>query len=388
MKYERRHDTVIIMGSHPGTRNEYDWNRSDADVWVFNEAVLNDLGKNHGFAPPEKVAAVFQLHKPVIWKNPKNRNDGNHYQWLQQTDIPVFMQDEYPEIKTSVKYPLDEITSTLTNKLLTSSVAQAMALAVYLGYKRVEIYGVEMETGTEYTTQRPGVAYWAGRLDGMGVELDAHWKLFDEYVYGFEGDVVLTEKEFTDKITEVTPECNRLKEIYENRFKEVQTLLDTAITTGATSDGKKFADAFIELAQMGQEFGAVDGQRQEAERYLKKAEEMKKVSGEFIFSRQEFESGMMIHGQNSQKALQDSHVAGGKFESMFNQMMKTLSKKNRIKRMNQLAPHMESYVKVGIKAAMHAGGAQFNREMMNKLDKLIQAAGGKKSEEAMLEVMS
>ena len=112
MKYKRRHETVIIMGSHPGTRAEYDWSRTDADVWVFNEAVLNDLGKNHGFAQPDKVAAVFQLHKPVIWKNPKNRNDGNHYQWLQETDIPVFMQEEYPEIKSSVKYPLDEITST------------------------------------------------------------------------------------------------------------------------------------------------------------------------------------------------------------------------------------------------------------------------------------
>ena len=128
------------------------------------------------------------------------------------------MQEEYPEIRSSVKYPLDEITSTLTDNLLTSSVAQAMALAVYLGYRRVEIYGVEMETGTEYTTQRPGVAYWAGRLEGMGIELDAHWKLFDEYVYGFDGDVVLSIEEFTNKIAELTPECDRLKALYETRF--------------------------------------------------------------------------------------------------------------------------------------------------------------------------
>ena len=261
-----------------------------------------------------------------------------------------------------------------------------MALAVYLGYRRVEIYGVEMETGTEYTTQRPGVAYWAGRLEGMGIELDAHWKLFDEYVYGFDGDVVLSVEEFTNKIAELTPECDRLKALYETRFTEVQKMLSVAIETGDMKAGKKFADAFVELAQMGQEFGVLDGQRQEAERYLKKAEEMKAAAGEFLFSRQEFESGMMIHGKNSQAALQESNVAGGKFESMFNAMMKTLSKKNRIRRMNQLAPHMENYVKVGIKAAMHAGGATLNRELMNKLDKLIIAAGGKKREEIMLEM--
>jgi len=145
MNYKRRHDTIAIVGSHPKRRDEFDFTRDDCDIWVFNEAVKTET--NSGFAPAEKVSAVFQLHKPVIWKNPNNRNDRNHFQWLQSTNIPVFMLEKYEEVPASVPYPLDEIREKITDKMLTSSIAEAMALAAFLGYKRVEIYGVAFGLG-------------------------------------------------------------------------------------------------------------------------------------------------------------------------------------------------------------------------------------------------
>lgn len=383
MKYKRRQDTVAIIGSHPGRRDEYDFERDDCDVWVFNEAVKTET--NSGFAPADKVSAVFQLHKPVIWKNPNNRNDKNHFEFLQNTDIPVFMIEEYEEVPSSVKYPLDEIREKIGDKLLTSSVAEGLALAAYLGYKRVEIYGVEMETNTEWSTQRPGVCFWAGYLRGMGVEVDEHWNIYNTPVYGFEGDIILPYHLFADKIEELTPDCDRLKGLYEKQHKIVSKALEQCVLTGSMEEGKRFSDNIITLVQMGQEFGRLDGMRQENERYKKKADAMIEATGSHIFSRQEFEGSLIAHGKGAQESSNSAQVNGGKFEALFNNMIKTSSKKNRARRMVKAAPVLEEYVKASVRAAMYTGAAETNRALMHELDKLINAAGGAKSEAVMLE---
>lgn len=385
MKYERRHDTVVIFGSHPEKRNDYDWDRTDADVWVFNEAVK--YKENSGFAPEDKVAGVFQLHKPVIWKNPHNRNDKNHYEWLQQTQTPVFMQDEYPEIPASVKYPLDEIRETLTDLMLTSSVAQAMALAIYYGYQRMEIYGVEMETNTEYAHQRPGVTFWAGYARGRGMDVREYWKIYDVPIYGFEGEVTIDYNVFEKYIEELTQPTDELKAFYMQQFEKTNSALEKTVTTGLHADGQKFADELKELLNIGHEFGRLDGKRQEAVRYKIKADKMKEVAGEYIFSRQEFESALTGHGKASYSLVSKSQSEGGKFEALFNNMMKTSGTKNRAKRMLKIAPILKEYVESSIKSTMYMGASELNRELLIHLDKMIKAAGGEKSEAVMLEAM-
>ena len=88
---DARH-TLAIIGSHPRTREEFDFSRTDADIWMFNEAIS---GKGNVWA--KRADVIFQLHIPAIWKNPKNRNDPGHFDWLKsQYEIPVYMQEDYP----------------------------------------------------------------------------------------------------------------------------------------------------------------------------------------------------------------------------------------------------------------------------------------------------
>ena len=242
-----------------------------------------------------------------------------------------------------------------------------------------------METNTEYAEQRPGVAYWAGFADGRGIDVKAYWKLYDTLIYGYEGNIALEYEDFTKPIEDLEPECDRLRNIYLEQHKKTSNLLTAAVQTGQVKAGKEFSEAFIILMQMGQEFGMLDGKRQEYERYKKKADEMIKVDGEFIFSRQEFEQSLVAHGKSVNQAMQESQVEGGKFEALFNMMMKVSSAKNRAKRMNAMVPQMENYIKLGVKASMHSGGAEVNRTLMLKLDKMIRAAGGEKSEAVLLE---
>ena len=383
MNYQRRHDTIAIIGSHPRTRAEFDFSRDDCDVWVFNEAVKTETNK--AFAPADRVSGVFQMHEEAIWKNPHNRNDNNHYKWLQETSIPVFMQDEYKDVPASIKYPLDEIARNLWAQYFTSSVSYALALAIYLEYERIEIYGVEMETNTEYQYQRDCVTYWIGYARGRGIEVKEFSKLFDAPLYGYEGEVTLSYEDITKRIEELTPECDRLKKLYEGQHEKVSKAIDTVVTTGLVSDGKVFSTEFIELLKMGQEFGHVDGARQENERYKKKADAMKEIAGEFLFSRQEFEGSTMAHAKGMTDCANISATSAGTFEALFNNMIKCQAKKTRIKHMTRAAPHMEAYVRESVKASMYAGALEENKTYINKLDKLIRAAGGARSEEVLLQ---
>ena len=164
-----RRPTVAIVGSHPRTRANFDFSRTDCDIWTFNESLGNP---NDAWCL--RADAVFQMHKPVIWRSKANRSHAGHYEWLQGHNTPtIFMQDAYADVPKSECYPLEDVLAlTPSFRYLTSSVAYAIALAVLKGYKRIEIYGAEMETGTEYGHQRQGMAFWIGLAIGKGIEVE------------------------------------------------------------------------------------------------------------------------------------------------------------------------------------------------------------------------
>jgi len=135
-------DTLVIIGSHPRTRDQFDFARTDCEIWMFNEAIS---GQHNAWA--KRADAIFQMHAPAIWRNPANRNDPGHAEWLKtQTAVTVWMQDSYPDVPMCKKYPLDEILSMIggdPNHFLSSSVPQAMALAAYLNlYKLMSLFEI------------------------------------------------------------------------------------------------------------------------------------------------------------------------------------------------------------------------------------------------------
>jgi hypothetical protein len=65
--------------------------------------------------------------------------------------------------------------------------------------------------------------------------------------------------------------------------------------------------------------------------------------------------------------------------------MKTKNETRRRKRADEFVKVLDEYVRVTISTAMIVGGLQENQKYLNKLDNLIKAAGGEKSEAVMLE---
>lgn len=289
--------TVAIVGSHPLTHSLVPWHKSYIDVWVFNEAA--SLGW------PKRVQGVFQLHQPPIWKNPVNRNDPKHYEWLQKEHaFPIYMQEHYPDVPSSVEYPLapicDELLPGITRhvrrngkdkayeeavRYFTSSVTYAIALAIYQGYERIEIYGIEMETTTEYKRQRDGVTFWIGIALGRGIEVcipDVS-TLLNSLLYGYEGDVVINRQEFEGQRDKLARKAEAQRQLMNSAGEAVRLALEQVKTATDVNERNKWSKQFFEKLRLHQDailaYGVLSGVVQENERYIRKCDEMYRAIG-------------------------------------------------------------------------------------------------------------
>lgn len=135
-------------------------------VWAYNYHLprLNRLLEIH----PTWLQARSQ--------KPEYQKVRDHWEWLKQNKtIPVYMMEARPEVPMAVRYPIEQaqalVPSYRRRKVFTSSFDYLMALAILEGVKRIEAYGFEMGSDTEYRYQREGAAYWIAQCDARGIEL-------------------------------------------------------------------------------------------------------------------------------------------------------------------------------------------------------------------------
>lgn len=376
--------TLAILGSHPRTRDKFDW-REGVDVWSFNEAASNPINSKW----LKRADAIFQMHIPAIWRNPNNRNDPKHYDWLKsQNEITVYMQDVYEDVPMSVKYPLEGIRDMLGKDnahFLTSSVPQAMALAAYLDqYDRIEVYGVAMETNTEYGFQREGVAFWLGFLKGRGMDVYFADPTFEAPLYGYEGEVFIKYERFTNRIAELDPMRKEISGQYLAVKAQFDLTLDRFTREGQKAE-QELNQAVKNLRTLAEQLGQIDGAIQENQRYLTKADEMLKVTEDFVFSRQEFESAAATKKIEADKAMMKLNSIGTTLSHLHVAVLRsakgsTKHKKNLEFYRATLQEYFENVNMMGILR----GVAIENHNYMTYLDRHIKAAGGSKSEEAIL----
>jgi hypothetical protein len=376
--------TLAIIGSHPRTREAFDFSRSDVEVWLFNEAISNPANEW-----AKRADAVFQMHIPAIWKNPNNRNDPGHYAWLQKTDCAVYMQEQYPEVPNAKAYPLEGILDMLgdrENHFLTSSVPQALGLAAYLGiYDRVEVYGVAMETNTEYGFQREGVAFWLGFLKGRGIDLYFADPTFHAPLYGYEGEVFIKYERFAERIEELNPNVAELS----GQYHAAKSAFDLSLNRFATEGSKaehELMQAVVNLRTLADRLGTLDGAIQENKRYQAKADEMRKVADDFVFSRQEFESNAKTQSDKANQTLTEVTSLGTTLEHIhINIARAAKGSPKRNKYLQMYTQVSQDYFKLINLTGILKGVATENYNYMAYLDKHIKAAGGSKSEAVILE---
>lgn len=150
------------------------------------------------------VDALFEMHKPDWFQRKEIEKSQEYWEWLQQPHpYPIYMQEVMPEVPASVRYPYEEIVADLFPRLLradeinpyfTSSFSFLMAMAIHQRFERVELYGLEMATNTEYAYQKPGGEFMIGLAVGRGIEvaLAPNSQVCKALVYGYQGVPFIT----------------------------------------------------------------------------------------------------------------------------------------------------------------------------------------------------
>jgi hypothetical protein len=167
---------VAIVG-FAGTRDQAPYDDPTFEIWTVNNL--------YRFVPRQD--RIFQIHtKAEIFadgqhRTPEDKQMGaEHWEYLTQTDIPVYMQEKFPEIPAAVRYPIEEIieefgiprtNETLKDAYFTNSISFMIALAIHEGFEEIHVYGVDMAVGGEYTEQRPSCEYYLGIAKGRGIKI-------------------------------------------------------------------------------------------------------------------------------------------------------------------------------------------------------------------------
>jgi hypothetical protein len=133
---------------------------------------------------------------------------------LRDLDLPIYMQEVDAQVPGSVKIPLQDVIDEFLSgniftgdkpiEYFTSSFAYMCAFAMYMfkdrmekGELRIEVYGFEMSTATEYHYQKGSTEFWLGMARGKGVDifLPHHCQLLKGAKYGYEVTQMINRQE-------------------------------------------------------------------------------------------------------------------------------------------------------------------------------------------------
>lgn len=147
--------------------------------------------------PVPRLDMILEIHP--IWlqarcQKPEYQKPRDHWTWMKaNTTIPLYMMVKHPEVPMAVRYPIEAAQALVPvprrKAVFSSSFDFLMALSIVQGYERIECYGFEMGSDTEYRYQREGAAYWIGYCDAHGIDLvlPESTRLLSKRLYGYEG---------------------------------------------------------------------------------------------------------------------------------------------------------------------------------------------------------
>lgn len=148
---------------------------------------------NHAMLWEKRTDAVFELHDDALTTP---RYDEAYKAWLRKRHaFPIFMLTPSEAIPSSIRFPLHEIYDVFGRGLLkgeaevtnfyTSSIPYMIALALHYEYRRIELYGIELDKREEWAHHRDSVFFWLGKATGLGVDvwIPEESVLYQESVY-------------------------------------------------------------------------------------------------------------------------------------------------------------------------------------------------------------
>lgn len=180
-----RRRKVAIVGFCETSRDAVPYNDPDTEVW----------GLNRGYMFMRRYDRWFEMHGENIYES-QERRPGRHTEFLKAFPGPVYMHTARPDIPNSVAFPLKAIADdigpfvhrlgrmdggkwvdtaqqrdTTGEPYLSSSIAYEIALAIHERFDEIQLYGIDLNTESEYAWQKPGVEFLLGVAAGRGINV-------------------------------------------------------------------------------------------------------------------------------------------------------------------------------------------------------------------------
>lgn len=175
--YYYKHDKVIVIAKGRG----WELAPREGEIWGVNDLILR-----------RNVKIAFHIHD---LNNPEFLNDSvikSVIEKINFLNIPLISTQRYEWIPSSIEYPLKEIISYFGTDYFTCSIDYILAYAIYRGFKKIDLYGVNMHTDSEYAFEKPGVEFWIAMAMGKGLKIKVYGdaseilKTKNRKLYGYE----------------------------------------------------------------------------------------------------------------------------------------------------------------------------------------------------------
>lgn len=219
---ELKKSKVCIVGcAH--SRDEVPWGDPDMEYWgvnnlfvtpPFNEKPFDRWFEIHPITFDPAKNQWFRRWKPIFRGQPMNE----YIQQLTSLKCPVYMQNQWPQIPNSERYPIEDIVQKF-GRYFTNTVSYEIALAISMGFKEIHVYGVDMAVGSEYTHQRASCEFFLGIAAGMGIKIFVPGSadlLKTRFLYAYEEQ---QEKAFGNKLSSILKNLDGQKHILKDRIK-------------------------------------------------------------------------------------------------------------------------------------------------------------------------
>ena len=158
---------------------------STRDLAPFGDDTYDVVGLNALFRFIPRADFWCDAHENWDQENP----DGVDYPaGLRACDVPILMNRTRPELASSVRLPIEHMID-LGADYFTSTVALLIAWAIFMKYREIALFGIDLVVGTEYLEQRQCAEFWLGVAHGRGVTIRLPQQsalLKHSHRYGFE----------------------------------------------------------------------------------------------------------------------------------------------------------------------------------------------------------
>lgn len=92
---------------------------------------------------------------------------------VNKTGTPTYSVHAWDDIP-SIQYPIDDVVKAFTVDHFADSFCYMLALAIYQGFNRIDLYGFNYSYGSNYMTEKPAAEFWIGVALGKGIIISIH----------------------------------------------------------------------------------------------------------------------------------------------------------------------------------------------------------------------